>query len=176
MYNKIVQYSVELAGETTHNGIPVVVMNLTFVNGVRDKVGMGGQGTVDYSSRGVGGITDCRIFIEPEKAVPLFIGCSREPIEDAQATYDVSWGFDPDFFEIHGGFAPKIIDSMDSSSFNERQEFQVINGVWIFKTGSAWYGDSSNYGKTGLIQTIDLIDLVITNAATPLKIDQWQMH
>lgn len=160
---KGVPYTVRMLGRTTTQGVSVVAVDVLFGTEYGDKVGMGGQANTTFSSRTMGGFRACRILIEPEKAIPLFIGCSRSPILPNQAFYFTAWMFAPDFLEVDGKLAPHLIESIAESIFNERQEFQVVQGAWIFKTGSSWDGEFSQFGKTGRTQTINLVDLKITS-------------
>lgn len=70
-------------------------------------------------------ITYSVISLDMERMIPL-------KIVDNQNN---QWVFDPDFYSIDGGIAPKRF-TFKSRDLNEEQEFQVVDGVWILKNGS----------------------------------------
>ena len=142
------------------------ILDVLFGEGVKDTIGMGAEWKRNYSFRGIR-IQSCRIHIEPEKAIPLSIACGTAQAPEDPESLGPRWTFDPDFYEVDGGYAPRILRSDHPESFDERQEFQVVNGIWIYKSGESWYGESSVLGS-GPIQSIDLVDLDAENiAGTP---------
>ncbi|MBZ0257186.1 hypothetical protein K8I31_14055, partial [bacterium] len=49
------------------------------------------------------------------------------------------WTFSNDFVEVDGGYAPTQLSRVPNKDARSIQmEFQVIDGVWIFKRGDSW--------------------------------------
>ena len=150
-------YTVSMIGSTNYNATSAIAIAVAFNGLARNQFGMGGQGGGSYSSADYP-VETARILIEPTNAIPLLI--ETHTIHTNVARVDPSWVFDPDFFAINGGFAPRAIGwSEPTIRFSERQEFQSFQGEWIFRQGLAWQGNSP--GEGDLIQTIGLVDLAI---------------
>jgi hypothetical protein len=155
---KDTRYTLRMVGKAEWKGKSLLAVDVAFDPPDRGAVGFGGQAGTTYSSCDYSTAT-ARIMIEPTKAIPLFMECWSEVLPQSDRRYRCVWAFDPDFFEIDGGFAPKLFVWDDVSSFSERQEFQVVGGVWIFKQGDAWYGAENLSGMSGHIQKLELLDL-----------------
>ncbi len=130
-------YAVRMLGKTKWQGKRLIAVNVAFEFPVRCKVGMGGQSgtTFSYSSYPV---KDARIWIDPDRAVPVCIRTSA-----AESTYR----FTDDFYKFMGGLAPRAFEWTSPGTFRERQEFQLTNGVWIFRRGNAAW-QSPDAGST----------------------------
>ena len=161
LYHNKPDYKVKSLGTTLYNNSTVSVLEITVPppQNIHQQIGMGGQGDSNYSS-GSMTVQGFHVYIDLQKAIPLFIGTSLAPFKEKQKGYASTWAFSPDFFALDGGYAPHELVYDDKNSFGERQTFQVANGVWIYKSGEAWSGEFSPYG-TGKIQTIELTNLVI---------------
>jgi RNA polymerase sigma-70 factor (ECF subfamily) len=159
MAGKAARYTLRMVGKAKWKDRTLVAVDVVFDPPVTSAIGLGGQSATKYSSCEES-TAKARIMIEPDKAIPRFIDCTRGPPRTNVKVHSV-WAFDADFFEIDGGFAPKMFVWEDVSAFRERQEFQVVGGVWIFKRGDAWWGAESPFPKSGRIQTVELVDLQI---------------
>jgi hypothetical protein len=134
---------------------------------------MGGQvdasGQTSYTS-GAAAVKTAAIFIDSRTAVPVYIETHPSGTNAVQST--ASWRFDPLFFEVDGGFAPRSFDFDSSAVFRERQEFQVAGNVWIFKRGDGWRSLTSNYLPGEHIQTIEVINLRLGMALVAKRADK----
>ncbi|MFH1742163.1 MAG: hypothetical protein ABIH23_24430 [bacterium] len=175
MTHDSISYTAQIVGRTELNGVPVVAIDVTFDPPAQEKIGLVCQGGHYYSSGGTESKV-CRLLIDAERGVPLLIASSGVPIQDVN---DVSatWLFDPDFYSVDGGFAPRMLEWDAPSSFRERQEFQVVEGVWIFETGTSWFGEASQFGGRSdeVIQTISLVDLIITDSGET-AVEDWALY
>jgi hypothetical protein len=162
MASKDTDYKLHMVGNCEWKGKTLVVVDVLFDPPSRGEVGLGGQTGTSYSYASYA-TAKTRLMIDPVRAVPLFIECwTYFPPGDARRSHGV-WALNADFFEIDGGFAPKMFDWVEPTVFCERQEFQVIDGIWIFKQGDAWLGAENSSGKSGHIQRLKLVDLQIAN-------------
>lgn len=166
MLNKEKPYTLRMVGKANWKGKNLVAVDVAFKEWVRNEVGLGGQADASYSFCEYG-VATARIVIEPANAVPLFID-SWSPLVPEMAVepemdhrFHATWAFGPDFFQVDGGFAPKMFEWVDVD-FRERQQFQVASGVWIFKQGDAWWGAANPFARSGHIQKLELRDLRIT--------------
>ena len=157
---KDTHYSVHMLGKADWKGKSLIAVELVFDPPVRTGVGMGGQAETSYSASN-SSTAKARIVIEPARAIPLFIDCWSATVPSMGRPFHSVWAFDPDFFELDGGLAPKAFVWEEVSAFRERQEFQVVDGIWIFKQGDAWYGAESPFHKSGHIQRLELADLKV---------------
>ena len=156
IYRKTSPYTPSLAGNTNWNGIPVIAVDVVFDPSILGQIGFGGQANSSYTySEATYWVELTRLLIEPTQAIPLYIETHGDPTNAVQ--HDVTWKFDPSFFAIDGGFAPRAFEWNDPDFIRERQEFQLFEKEWVFKQGQAWWGD--NRPKTGLIQNFELTDL-----------------
>ncbi len=158
-----VSYNVSMVGQTLYEGLSVIAVDVVFEPSAVDEIGMSGQSGEGGSSHGGAEFRACRIYIEPQRAVPLLIqysgGTSMERLEFAPVT----WSFEPDFYEVDGGYAPRAFERDQPSFVREVQRFQVVDDVWIYESGDAWRGvPPQDRDLAEHIQTIKLIDLVIT--------------
>lgn len=160
MASKGAGYTLHMVGKSEWKGKALVAIDVLFDPPIRGEVGLGGQVGTSYSHSNYS-TTKARITIEPTRAIPLFIECWTDVLPGMDRRFHCVWAFNPDFFEIDGGFAPKMFDWEESTIFSERQEFQVVDGVWIFKRGDAWLGAENSSGKSGHIQRLELVDLQI---------------
>ena len=172
LYHKKPEYSIKSLGNTIYNGSVVSVLEITCNSRMSEYVGMGGQGDKSYS-RSSNAVQAFRIFVDPQKAIPLFIGTSMAPFKAEQKGYSTTWTFSPDFFTLSGGYAPHVIIAQNDV-FDERQTFQVVNGIWIYLNGEAWYDEYSSNGPGISIQAIELKNLVVDNSSSP--VGRWMSY
>ncbi|MBZ0258324.1 hypothetical protein K8I31_19815, partial [bacterium] len=131
-------YSVTFAGQAVKDGITTDVLEIVFTSPKKEYIGFGGQGSTSYSQLDAV-ILSSRIYINSETHTPVFIESVNGLWADAINPADVhSWSFTGGFVEIDGGLAPTEIVFDRPSSFKERQEFQIVDGVWLFKEGESW--------------------------------------
>ncbi len=168
MMHDDVPYSVRSAGRTNINGIDSEVILVEFESYVADDIGLGGQAGRSFAHGGYA-LKSCRIAIDPERAVPLRIECSDQAITEDQNYFPAVWTFEPEYFEINGGYAPHIFERDQADVFRERQEFQIAEGIWIYKTGDAWSRDGSPSHQDGEhAVTVNLVDLeLLEQNSTP---------
>jgi hypothetical protein len=160
MANKNTRYTLRMVGKAKWKDRDLVAVDVTFDPPVDGAVGLGGQTGTSYASATFS-VATARIMIEPSKTIPLFIACWSEVIPQMNRRLHSAWAFDPDFFEMDGGVAPKNFVWEDVTFCRERQEFQTVGGVWIFKQGDAWYGAENPFRKSGHIQRMELVDLQV---------------
>ena len=156
-----VPYEAKIMGTTEYQGHLVTILYLFFGGNASDVFSMGPKG-LSYSENH--GIHSCIIYIDNEKKIPLKLMsfASSNPNEDSPIH---SWEFNPDYYAIDGGYAPKDF-SVYSSEFSEHQEFQIADGYWFFKNGNSWFSDNSTLGKPGeKLHSVDLRDLMVNNSA-----------
>ena len=128
-------YTMRMVGLTTWGRQKVVAVDVVFASPVRCAVGMGGQSNTSYSSSSYQ-VKQVRILIDPVRAVPVLILSSTAGSAKA-VDYGATWEFADGYIEINGGLAPRAFNWNDTRTFRERQEFQVVNGLWLFKNGQA---------------------------------------
>jgi len=128
-------YTSRMVGLTTWGRQKVVAVDVIFASPVRCAVGMGGQSNTSYSSSSYQ-VKQARILIDPVRAVPVLILSSTAGSAQT-ADYGATWEFADGYLEINGGLAPRAFNWNDTRAFRERQEFQVVNGLWLFKNGQA---------------------------------------
>jgi hypothetical protein len=129
-------YTVHSVGTARWSGKTVVAVDVMFQTPVTVHVGMG-AGDTHYSSAGFRA-GSARILIEPLKALPLFIGTSDSSAIGLNPRFNSTFTFDPDFFEMPGGRAPRFVEwRMPGQSWRSWYEFQVTNSFWLFKRGKA---------------------------------------
>ena len=150
-------YTLSSTWSTNWNHLDLIAFDVTFSNAFC-AIGMGGQGNVSYSSASYGFQT-ARLHIEPMNAVPVYMQTRPSPTNAFQFT--PTWQFDPLFYQVDGGLAPRSLDWYESSAFMEHQEFQSVGNAWLFKRGDAWWGANNDSGYVGHIQTLELVDLHI---------------
>ena len=130
---------------------------LSFDPPVRCGIGMGGQKGTSYSSCEFA-TAKAQIVLESTSAVPLVIGLRvrRQPGTAPIAFY---LGVRPRL--LHAGRRIRSEDAVlgRRQTFRERQEFQVVNGVWIFKQGDSWKPPASLFDESRHIQRVRLVDL-----------------
>jgi len=150
MLNQPTNYSVKMVGSAKWKGRSVVAVDVAFGTPIRCQVGLGGQGRSQYSlsqhqAEGV------RLLIDPGKAVPVLLRTSARLNISAHPVYESWWEFAPEFFELHDGLAPQAFDWRDNeNNFQEHQQFQILNGVWIFEQGRAVITSGSGIRPRGL--------------------------
>jgi hypothetical protein len=159
MAKKDTRYTAHMVGKAEWKGKNLVAVEVAFDPPVRCGVGLGGQGNTNYSSCEFSTAT-ARIVFESARAIPLVIDCVSKVLPQSDRFRCVG-AFDPDFFAVDGGVAPKTFYWEARSAFLERQEFQVVNGVWIFKQGDAWANPASTFDESRHIQRVKLVDLQI---------------
>ena len=150
-------YTLSSTWKTNWNGLDLVAFDVTFCSAATCAIGMGGQANASYSSVSYHTALFARIHIEPTQAVPVYMATSPSPTNDLRLA--PTWRFDPFFFQLDGGRAPRSLDWYEPSSLFEHQEFQSVGSVWIFKRGDAWSANDDPSGIAGHIQTLELVDL-----------------
>ena len=159
-------YEVKIMGTTEYKGHPATIFNLIFTGYVSDVYSLGTKG-LSISEHHQ--IRSGKIYVDTETktVLKLMSYSSNNPETDSPVH---TWEFNPEYFEIDGGYAPKDLTAY-GSVFNEYQEFQIVDGYWFNKTGNAWYSDDTTVGTPGeKIQTVDIRNLIInpgTNKPTP---------
>ncbi len=162
MGRKDARYTVHMVGKAQWKGKNLVAVDVTFDPPVRSAVGLGGQGNTNYSYCDSSTAT-ARIVLDAMKALPLVIDCSSAAAPQS-IRFRCTWAFDPDFFAVNGGVAPKTFYWDGKSVMRERQEFQLVGGLWIFKQGDAWEPPASPVDESRHIQRIRLVDLQVSKA------------
>ena len=153
-------------GTTEYKGHPATIFNLIFTGYVSDVYSLGTKG-LSISEHHQ--IRSGKIYVDTETktVLKLMSYSSNNPETDSPVH---TWEFNPEYFEIDDGYAPKDLTAY-GSVFNEYQEFQIVDGYWFNKTGNAWYSDDTTVGTPGeKIQTVDIRNLIInpgTNKPTP---------
>ena len=165
MARKNTPYTARIAGNAEWKGKKLVALDVTFDPPTRTAVGFGGQANASYSSSDSATATT-RIVLDSVKAIPLAIACQTDALPTGE-TLRSAWVFDADFFTVDGAFAPKTFYWEGIGSFRERQEFQVVDGVWIFKQGDAWASPASQFDESRHIQRMKLVDLQIDKDENP---------
>jgi RNA polymerase sigma-70 factor (ECF subfamily) len=157
---KDTHYTVHMLGKLDWKSKNLLAFEVAFDPPVRNEVGLGGQTNTSYSS--ASWLTaKARIVVEPTTAIPIFIDCWNESRPHPAQKLHAVWAFDADFFAIDGGFAPKKVVWEEAAFLRELQEFQVVNAVWIFKQGDAWFSAKNPSGHSGHIQKMELVNLQI---------------
>jgi hypothetical protein len=153
-------YSIRCLGTAKWKGRTVVGVDVMFPAPVGAAWGWG-VGTTHYSSASFS-VNSARILIEPRAALPLFVGVSDAPSPGINPRFQDTLTFDPDFLEMPGGRAPRRVGwamagrAAMAGSRRSRFEFQVTNGVWMFKRGTAsirqdwWWRRDQRLEMTGL--------------------------
>lgn len=68
-----------------------------------------------------------------------------------ESVYETWWEFAPVFFKLGDGLVPQAFDWRDNeNNFQEHQQFQILNGVWIFDQGRAVIPSGSGIHPRGL--------------------------
>ena len=164
MARKNTPYTARMVGKAEWKGKSLVAVDVTFDPPVPCGIGLGGQEGTTYSSCDFSTAT-ARIVFESTSAIPLVIACSSKAAP-ATVPFNFCWVFDSDFFAVDGAFAPSTLYWDGPSAFRERQEFQVVNGIWIFKQGDAWKPPASLYDEARHIQRVRLVDLFVATVAS----------
>lgn len=156
-------YALTLVGSTTQNGQALIQVDVVFGSYAPCQVGLGPHGSF---STAIWGAQAASFLIDPTNAVPRWIGscASRTNL----SKYDATFEFDPDFLSVGKGWAPRVVNWTGWSTFSERQEFQTIDGEWVFKKGEAWWNAADSEGRTRVIQSFELIDARIQRPALTL--------
>jgi hypothetical protein len=145
MVGESTNYTVRMLGETKWRKQRVLGVEVSFASPVRCAVGMGGQ-KISYSFAGYQA-KEVRILIDPEKAVPLLLRTSAELNIPRTPKLKTVWEFSPQFLELDDGLAPRALDWRDNSNVcREHQEFQVVNGIWLFSRGRSVISTGGGYG------------------------------
>jgi hypothetical protein len=167
-------YTLGPLGSTNLNGLNLNTVDVTFDPGVRGCVGMGGQGDTSYTE-GTYPVQAARLFIEPSNAIPIFMVTMTSSTNQIQ--YGATWLFDPFFYSVDGGLAPRAFDWNEPNTFHERQEFQVVGNTWVFKRGDGWWpsNPAADFGMVGHIQSLELINLSL-GLALPMIISKSGTH
>ena len=103
------------------------------------------------------------MLIEPTQAIPLLI--ETHSIESAP--FDVTWEFDPSFFAVDGGVAPRALEWNQPDFGRERHEFQVFAREWLLKEGQTWIGEA-RYG-TPSITHFEVVDLKVVLSSPTIR-------
>ena len=150
-----------MVGKAEWKSKSLVAVDVTFDPAVRGGIGLGGQGNTNYSYCTYSTATSRMVF-DATSAIPLVIDSRSGPSGEIEQFHGV-WAFGPDFLSVDGAFAPKTVywDGQGKWGFRERQEFQVVSGVWIFKQGDAWANPASEFDEPRHIQRLKLLDLQI---------------
>ncbi len=125
-------YTVRMVGKSQWKDKNFVAVDVTFDPPVRDAVGFGGQMGTSYSHSDYVA-SAARIMIEPAKAVPLFMeSWSKEMPTQPPRRFHSVWVFDPEFFELDGGFAQRCWSGRE-----EAPSPSVRNSRWLAECGSS---------------------------------------
>ncbi|MGO8930282.1 MAG: hypothetical protein ACLQU3_25725 [Limisphaerales bacterium] len=150
MINQPTNYSVKMVGSAKWKGRTFAAVDVTFGKPIHCQVGLGGQGRSNYSlsqyqAEGV------RLFIDPGTAVPVLLRTSARLNVPTNPVYETWWEFAPVFFKLGDGLVPQAFDWRDNeNNFREHQQFQILNGVWIFDQGRAVIPGGSGIRPRGL--------------------------
>jgi hypothetical protein len=132
-------YAVSDAGQTNWNGLTLTAVNVQFSGNAVDMIGMGGQNDTSYSSAS-SALSSAYILMDSTNAVPVYIDSIYINATNSRSDFTNTWEFDPLFYSVPGGLAPRAIDWYSPNAFHERQTFQVVKGTWLFKQGDSWNG------------------------------------
>lgn len=160
MTAKSISYTWKLSGNTKWNHKDVTILDVEFASYFSEAAGFGGQGNVRYSF-GNWSIKQVRMLIDTNSFVPVVIGTASDDSTNSVARVD--FAFDPLFYDVEEGKAPRSIDCNIGNLILEHQEFQVIKGVWMFKDGDAWFNEYS-YGYFGHIQGFEMTNVTVRAA------------
>jgi len=150
MLNQPTNYSVKMVGSAKWKGRSVVGVDVAFEKPIDCQVGLGGQGRALYSWSS-DPVESVRLLIDPAKAVPLLLRTSARLNIPRNPVYESWWEFAPVFFKLGDGLVPQAFDWRDSkNNFQEHQQFQILNGVWIFDQGRAVHPSGSGIHPRGL--------------------------
>lgn len=148
--------SLSWIGETTYNGLSVVEVAGTFTSPYADmSFGLGGQTHTSYSHSSCHQLTSVHFLIETNQAIPIYMTASWEDDNMLAPT----WEFDPHYLTAAGGLAPSSVYCVSPGNFSERQQFQVVNGLWFFQQGEAWWAEGQPW--SGSIQTLVMTHLTL---------------
>ncbi len=154
-----VGYTVRMLGQTHWKGKQVIGLEITFDSPERCMVGTGGQvnGTYNVSTFGA---QKARMLVDARKAIPLLIGTCPDAGRTVPFRWEYLWEFPSRFSKIAGGLAPESFTWRDLrepfGKHYEKQEFQIFNGVWIFKRGTGvWRRSIPTLPGSALKQTVD---------------------
>src|SRR5581483_9961856 len=139
-------------------GRRVLALEVNFFQPLRCEMGMG-AGSLHYSYATFPAQA-ARLLVDPESAIPLFIGASAQGGFSAGQPYGNSWEFDPDFLRLGGGRAPRSVKWTMQDTWNEDLEFQVTpRQTWMFQRGSAHGGGGKNDRWSRWQQQVELVGL-----------------
>ena len=162
MFHKTASYRIKYVGKAAFISTTVVVVDVIFDTPAGCEVGLAGQmvrGSVANYSHATYTVAKARVMIEPAKAVPTYIE-ETPPALPNQVAINRSWQFDPDYYALDGGYAPRAFEWNDPRFLRETQEFQLSDQEWIFKQGASW---GNAFNPFELLVTIELTNLTIHN-------------
>lgn len=160
MTRKQTPFKARLVGMADWNGKRLVAVDVAFDPPIRCGIGFGGQEDTTYASCEFVANT-ARIVFDSTRAIPLVIDCRSDASGHAERVG--TWAFDADYFSLDGAFAPKetFWERTAVGGFLERQQFQIVDGSWIFKRGDAWNSPASSFDDPRHMQRVRLVDLQI---------------
>lgn len=140
MANAPESYRLKMLGRTTWRSRPVIGVDVALDHWVQCRIGMDPDGRGGNVVYGWGyGTREVRILIDEEKSVPLLVIAYTAQGGKYDPRKGTTFEFDPDFLVVDGGLAPRSVAWHSYDNYRGRLrmelEFQVVNGVWIFKDG-----------------------------------------
>jgi hypothetical protein len=158
MFKDRSNYTVRALGTTQWRGRRVLALEVDFFQPLRCEMGMGAGGL--HYSYATSPAQAARLLVEPESALPLFIGTSAQGGFSADQPYANSWEFDPDFLRLRGGRVPRAVKWTMQDTWDEDLEFQVTPlQTWMFRRGSAHGGGGKNDRWSRWSQQVELFGL-----------------
>jgi hypothetical protein len=158
MLAQATNFTVRMLGHTIWKGTNLVAVEVVFGSPIQCDVGMGGQANATFSSERYG-VETARMLINEGRAIPIVIQTAFTSGRPKPTQRRTMWEFAPQFFELDNGYAPRAFDFRDGEGlFAEHQEFQVVNGAWIFDWGRAVIPYKASPGRS----LADLIGDVLT--------------
>ena len=191
MFKNPDNYTVRAIGTAQWRGRRVVALEVNFFQPLGCEMGMG-AGRFHYSYARFPAQA-ARILVEPESALPLFIGTSAQGGLSAGQPYASSWEFDPDFLPMQGGLAPRRVKWTMQDTWDEDLEFQVTaRQTWMFLRGAARGGGGKHDRWSRWSQKVELVGLRLdqlrpgdllqqygagpsTGAASPNTTGHWEL-
>lgn len=158
MFKNRDNYTVHAIGTTQWRGRQVLALEVNFFQPLGCEMGMG-AGSFHYSYARFPAQA-ARILVEPERALPLFIGTSAQGGFSAGQPYASGWEFDPDFMPLQGGLAPRRVKWTMQDTWDEDLEFQVTaRQTWMFLRGAAHGGGGKHDRWSRWSLQIELVGL-----------------
>jgi hypothetical protein len=162
MLNQPTNYSVKMVGSAQWKGRSVVGVDVAFGNPAGCQVGLGGQGA-NYSLAG-GPVESVRMLIDPGTAVPVLLRTSARLNIPGNPLFESWWEFGPVFFKLDEGLVPQAFDWRDNrNKIQEHQQFQILNGAWVFDQGRAVIHSGSGIRPRGLVGVVSELFVRLNN-------------